>query len=124
MVAITEHVAKAGNRKVLPTPALMAYWFHRLNAEVFDEWLPTPAFSVGSPKATWGLFTVGIDDAITVHLADHWLTKEQFLDILVHELVHLWQYIAAEPIAHGPSFTRWAPIIKARTGLTLRKSYV
>lgn len=123
MVAIAEHVAKSGNRKVLPTPALMSYWFRRLNAEVFDGWLPTPTFLVGAPKATWGMFTVDVNDDVTVYLADHWMTKTQFLDILAHELVHLWQHIAAEPIAHGPSFTRWAPIIKARAGLTLRKAY-
>lgn len=123
MVATLEHVAKGGNRKVLPTTTLMTYWFHRLNAEVFDGWLPTPAFYVGAPKGLWGMFTVDVDNSLAVYLADHWMTKERLLDILVHELVHLWQHTSGEPISHGPSFTRWSPIIRARTGLTLRKSY-
>lgn len=44
--------------------------------------------------------------------------KKLFVEILAHEMVHLFQYQYNEPLGHGPSFQVWRDNFKFK-GLTL-----
>lgn len=43
-----------------------------------------------------------------------------FVEILAHEMIHLFQYMYGEPLGHGPSFWVWRDNFKLK-GLTLHK---
>ena len=48
------------------------------------------------------------------------LNKKMFIEILAHEMIHLFQYQFKEPLGHGPSFWVWRDNFKLK-GLKLYK---
>lgn len=51
------------------------------------------------------------------------MTKELFLNVLVHEMVHQFQFETNQDVSHGRTFKAWAPIIAKATGLRLKEMY-
>jgi predicted SprT family Zn-dependent metalloprotease len=47
--------------------------------------------------------------------------EKVFVEILAHEMIHLFQYQFHEPLGHGPSFWLWRDNFKLK-GLTLYKA--
>jgi predicted SprT family Zn-dependent metalloprotease len=60
---------------------------------------------------------------LQITLSQESMTKELFLNVLVHEMVHQFQYETGQIVTHGRTFQAWAPHILTTTGLVLTEAY-
>lgn len=106
---IGDHLARRGQELVTPTPDLAYFWFDRLNKEVFDGQLKRPFVIVTYPMRRyhgWCGHDTGCDDYF-IHLSSAQVTRRRFLMILVHEMVHAWQFCEGHALDHGAKFWGW-----------------
>lgn len=115
------------------TQSFCLYWWHRLNASVFDGMLTPPVrfelrcfrdFTLGwckpwRPNAKQRRVIMGLNTDIG--------ERKDFLMILAHEMVHQWEWeikASWEPnVAHGKRFFTWRKKLEKRTGLPLESTY-
>jgi hypothetical protein len=115
-----------------PNIAICNVWFSIINDEVFNNKLKPIDFKVQRLRGRWGYQT---DDPPLVVLTDVFPSKNLFLNVLAHEMIHVWQYQqqidelygpsywkSEKREAHGPSFWKWEKKFK-RNGLALAESY-
>lgn len=88
----------------VPSRSVCHYWFHCLNREIFERRLPTVQFRVNKEPTSWGYYMA--PDIIGI--SPEYESKQQFVAILGHELVHHWQaHNGFIHHCHGSSFMRW-----------------
>lgn len=56
-------------------------------------------------------------------MKNNYPSKQFFVEILAHELIHHYQYINGQPLGHGPSFMAWKESFNKK-GIKLVKVYV
>lgn len=115
------------------TETVCLYWWHRLNIAVFDGKLTPPVrFEIRAFRNTMGWCRPWRPNSkqprVVIGISSEMLDRKEFLSVLVHEMVHQWQWeISKEWLssnsAHGRDFFSWAPKIRYRVGLPLQVSY-
>lgn len=99
------------------TQKYLRYWHTRFNNLVFEGKLarakiviePCGPVNAGYAESTTPC-TIYIDPA---------LEGAEARTILLHEMVHQWQYENGQPAGHGRSFTQWEEPCRLLTGLPL-----
>lgn len=108
------------------------YWFKIINRELFEDQLPpfthidvrwrrnqTHAFykslHYGSGKNR---------EIVSTQLCMNkkYPSKQFFITVLAHEMIHHFQFFNEERLGHGKSFTRWTKHFKQK-GLTVARAY-
>jgi hypothetical protein len=121
---VKHHVKRRGEDELKVTDKLTRYWWNVLNTAVFDGKLNIPRKFIFRRfhQETLG-YCVPLKRNGDVHLAirSDLPSFSTFLTVLVHEMVHQWQWVNHKHIAHGPSFYKWKPIIEERVGLPLSR---
>ena len=117
------------------TESFCLYWWKLLNESIFDGKLKPPVrFEIrnfrnniagywkpyGKGDKNTRRSIIGINSSIT--------GRKTFLDVLVHEMVHQWEWEvqccdADVKYHHGKDFYAWRPIIERRADLHLAFSY-
>ena len=127
---IVNHIARYGNNKDFSvTPKLMKYWWKHLNAAVFGNLLnEDTVFKTAQMFYREGQVYgyCGINSATNIsfikmdslNVPKH-LGKVGFLTILVHEMVHQYQYEYKSYPGHGKTFHKWVDVINHKLGLPL-----
>ena len=97
-----------------PTKSDIEYWFKIINDAVFKNKLPDfHKIRVRSLKDAWAWFEYFHDTGgFELQMHHTYASKQLFINILAHEMVHLYQQINNEPVGHGKTFTVWAPAFK------------
>lgn len=109
-----------------PTDDDCREWFNLLNEEVFGNKLPEIELKVKRLKGEhanfcyWRKCDGRPKDEIVINFNTKFASKKLFVEILAHEMIHLFQYCYDEPLGHGPSFWAWRDNLKIK-GLTLHK---
>jgi hypothetical protein len=102
-------------------------WFNILNRELFNECLP----QVDEIDIRWRRGAHAWYDYDQVNpgtgesrllMNKRYKSKQFFVEVLAHEMVHHYQYIYNEEVGHGASFLKWRDKFN-RKGLTLSKAY-
>lgn len=108
------------------TKELMRETFAHFNKLIWDNsiWLE-PTFKVYNSKINCGYFIGEPDEegkpTAVIKLSKYYnKTYQDFCETLVHEMVHLYQYINKMPVEHDKAFNMMAKIIKRGTGLEIR----
>lgn len=110
--------------------------YELLNRYVFDNGLDQPGLRIRKLRGAWGWCLGDYIDSDPVveyiDLAVRWPNKRLFVETLVHEMVHQFQWEVLNPeretqglppvMSHGPSFFAWRPAVESY-GLTLRREY-
>lgn len=104
------------------------YWFHVINREIFGGTLPFPdridirwrrnkmyAYHLTEWMADGSIRT-------TLAMSKKYRSKQFFIEVLAHEIVHHWQALNGEPLGHGPSFMSWESKFNSK-GIPLVKGY-
>jgi len=84
-------------------------WFDILNACVFGNKLPRfGKIRIGRQRGHNALFCYLPDTKENSLLIHHYFpSKKVFVDVLAHEMIHLFQLIYGEPMGHGKAFHMW-----------------
>lgn len=102
-------------------------WFNILNRELFDNTLP----KVHEIDIRWrrGAYAwYDYDEAkpgtglSRLLMNKRYKSKQFFVEVLAHEMVHHYQYINNEEMGHGSSFLKWRDKFNKK-GLSLSKAY-
>jgi hypothetical protein len=114
--------------KFRPTVDDCEEWFLILNEQVFGNKLPPVAeIRIGRPKWNHALFHYHDTSRrrkyeTRITMTEVFSCKKRFVEVLAHEMVHLFQYVHDEPVSHGPSFRAWDDNF-ALFGLELDRMY-
>lgn len=101
-------------------------WFNVLNREIFDNSLPL----VDEIDVRWRRGAHAYYDydetkpngICKLLMNKKYKSKQFFVEVLAHEMVHHYQYINGEKMGHGSSFTKWRDKFNKK-GLNLVKVY-
>lgn len=108
--------------KFRPTVSDIEEWFVILNQQIFGGKLPPfDAIRIGRPKRVHALFQYNkAEKTKKLVMTQVFACKRLFVEILAHEMIHLFQFRYDEPIGHGVSFWIWRDIFNLK-GLNLHK---
>lgn len=115
-------IAELRAHKFYPTLDACNLWFSITNDEVFSNKLVPITFSIKRLRGSWGYYDADKGENGTLILTTWFSSKELFLNVLAHEMVHVYQHQFNQPIGHGKSFWEWRKRFK-RNGLTLASVY-
>jgi len=62
-------------------------------------------------------------DALVVKLRPAFRDRELFINILAHEMIHVYEFTKYQRMTHGPKFFEWKPLF-AQHGILLAKKYL
>lgn len=118
---IKEHLDKKGNKPVVITAQLVRRWWHILNEGVFYGSLKQPAaVDIKKLTSSWARCREAPGkNQVSISMANDMKDKKFFVTILVHEMVHAWEYYNFGCMTHGPTFKGWKGRVKEITGLEL-----
>jgi hypothetical protein len=110
--------------KYRPTMDELNLWFDILNATIFGNKLkPFDKLHIGRPHNAHALFLYWPGEkekGNQLKMNKVYDNKKLFVEILAHEMIHLFQFQYDEPLGHGPSFWVWRDNFNLK-GLTLHK---
>jgi hypothetical protein len=98
--------------------------YTRLNKKIFRGVLPKSKdidFVLESHIDNWGHCEV-VDRRLKISLNKKFPDRLMFLNILVHEMVHVGEYIEHGRMSHGETFYKFRPLVE-KFGYQLEKKY-
>lgn len=118
---IRTHLSKRGEETNFAiTDGLCRYWWNLLNKAVFDGILSPPVyFEVRPFKIDLGWCKPLEDYNVSVGINEGIWMRKTFLCVLVHEMVHTYEYQIHGKMTHRKTFYEWEPKIRYRIGLPL-----
>lgn len=102
-------------------------WFNILNRELFDSSLP-PIDEIDIRWRRGALAWYDYDErhpgygVAKLLMNKRYKSKQFFVEVLAHEMVHHYQYIYNEEMGHGSSFFKWRDKFNKK-GLNLVRAY-
>jgi len=103
------------------------FWFDHINNEVFNGEVPYPHIvDIRNQKKTWGYVKqvdVGGTQVVGLFMLPTYPTLGAFLQILAHEMVHVWQLMVnGDTGNHNKHFYSWKEKFKEHN-LNLKRCY-
>lgn len=102
-------------------------WFRILNRHLFNNTLP-PVDEIDIRWRRTAHAWYDYDDSkpgygtTRLLLSKRYKSKQFFVEVLAHEMVHHYQYIYNETVGHGSSFLKWRGKFNKK-GLNLVRAY-
>lgn len=121
---IKRHLRKRGKEPVALTRRIVLRWWNLLNHAVFYNRLPYLSdvlLLMHKKEHAWAI--PGLNGEISVSMFPTFTTRELFLSVLVHEMVHTWEFQHYPRAGHGKRFFMWKHRIKRTTNLRLEVKY-
>jgi len=105
---------------------LVTWWWNVINKAVFNEILPQPIrfefrnfnHNVQGICKTYGRCESG---DVVICMRREYDERNTFLTVLVHEMVHQYQWYTDKRMTHGKTFYAWEQRVKTATGLPLNE---
>jgi len=87
-------------------------WFEVINNELFKGKLPpVDEIDIRWRRGTHAYYEYAIKPKCKNHTSikmnKRYSSKQMFVEILAHEMVHHWQYVMGHNDSHGKSFNSW-----------------
>lgn len=99
-------------------------WFDILNEQIFGKKLSIfgkiKITKLENYHALFHYFSRKDNEPTELEMNKTFKNEKLFVEILAHEMIHLFQYQYNEPLGHGPSFWVWSDIFTLK-GLKLHK---
>lgn len=112
---IVTHIKRRGHvADFKVTPVLVMRWWNLLNKALFDSKLTPPAKIIVKPfRDDHGrCWPMGKKGKVQISINSEFYDRKMFLAILVHEMIHQWQWTEAAEISHGGVSMVWEKPIK------------
>jgi hypothetical protein len=117
------YIRNHGHTPVVVTKLLIKYWWDIINHAVFEGKLnPVGSITLMFSHDVYAWAIPGCNDRITLHFQNRFVERTTFLTVLVHEMVHAWEYQTYGRMGHGKRFNSWATAIERHTPLILRRT--
>jgi hypothetical protein len=88
-----------------PTVPACRWWYGVLSRDVFALEFPPCGFAIIHCPESWAYYD---PDRRAIELAGQFTTKQQFVAVLGHEMIHHWQHtLVGARLNHGKSFRTW-----------------
>jgi hypothetical protein len=102
-------------------------WFNILNRELFDNSLPkVDDIDIRWRRGAYAWYdydeTKPGTGEVRLLMNKRYKSKQFFVEVLAHEMVHHYQYIYNEEMGHGSSFFKWSGKFNQK-GLSLSEVY-
>jgi len=112
------HVTRCGHCDLEVTEHLAHYWFTVINKAVFKDQLPRPNIVIRPMRKYrgWAHAKTGRN---LMELANDPINKNEFISLIAHEMVHLWQWQTYKSMNHGQTFLYWKKFFKKHYNLSL-----
>ena len=83
--------------------------FNTLNKQVFSNQLDFESveLDIDFLDTEWG-FCISEDGEIILGLTDEFPNRKSFVDVLCHEMIHLYQIVNNLNVDHKSTFKKWA----------------
>ena len=111
-------------QRFYPTVRDIEEWFVILNRHIFENQLKRfDRVYIRTYNEFHALYQGWEEDGKTMtqlEMCKYWENKKVFVEILAHEMIHLYQDQHNEPVDHGPTFRRWRERF-IKNGLKFRK---
>lgn len=109
-----------------PTVRSVRRAYTQLNRLLFQNQLPPSSqihIQISYIKLPWWAYCQHRDSrGFKIHLLPSYRSRDFFMSILAHEMVHVDQYIRYQNMTHGPTFFRFRKVFQ-RNGLVLKRAY-
>lgn len=101
-------------------------WFNILNRELFKNSLPpVDEIDIRWRRGAYAYYDYDenkINGICKLLMNKRYKSKQFFVEVLAHEMVHHYQYIYNEEMGHGSSFLKWRDTFNKK-GLNLVRDY-
>lgn len=102
-------------------------WFNVLNRDIFNNALPpVDEIDIRWRRRAYAYYYYDESKPGTgltkLLMSKRYKSKQFFVEVLAHEMVHHYQYINNEEMGHGPSFFKWKSTFEKK-GLKLVEDY-
>lgn len=110
---IKKHIRSQGKTEDFEvTHTLIYYWWNLLNYAIFDSILEYPKrVTIRNIKDQKGACYPLKEGFVGLQMDKEFDNKEQFIEVLVHEMVHAYQWQLEGKMTHGKTFFKWKPKI-------------
>ena len=109
-----------------PTVRSVRRAYTQLNRLLFRDQLPPSAHvtvKISYIKLPWWAYCQHHEcGGFKIHLLPSYKSRDFFMSILAHEMVHIHEYMRYEQMTHGPTFFKFRKIFQ-RNGLMLKRAY-
>lgn len=123
---IIQHINRRGTEPVVVTTALCKYWWRILNIAVFNDSLHmVREVEVSRTRGVYAWIS-GIDESqryTKMKIQEQFPSRFLFLNVLVHEMVHAWEFHHHRTMGHGKRFHGWQDKIWKYVHLDLQVSF-
>lgn len=99
--------------------------YTELNRQLFDGQLPPSnaiTFEIGNITLKWWAYCVAENDYIKIKLLPQYKNRKFFVNILAHEMVHVWEHLNYNKMTHGPRFFEFKEVF-IENGFDLSGTY-
>lgn len=120
---VRDHLKRCGNQEIIPTDRMISHWWSVLNQAVFDGVLPRPVGMVAKRVIQgYGEAFPIHDDNVEIRIHNEKpMSRNLFIQVLVHEMVHQYEQHTLGVMTHGQSFFEWKDHIMDRIGVPLTR---
>jgi hypothetical protein len=116
------YIYHKGHTPVKVTKHLVRFWWKVINHAVFGGTLiPARHIELMFSDVVYAWAIPSTNSRIDLHIQDTFHERTTFLTVLIHEMVHAWEFMTYGRMGHGKRFTQWTNAIEERTPLFLRK---
>lgn len=119
---IRKHLRRRGAEPVQLSTRVVRIWWALLNDAVFYGKLQPPVkvkLIQHRQEHAWAIQES--DGRISISICPIVISRQLFLTVLVHEMVHAWEYQHHSSMGHGKRFFTWKKRIHRTTTLILDK---
>lgn len=114
---IKAHIRRCGKQELILTQRIVKYWWNVCNYACFDGQLTPPrAFVIeevlDEGALGWCDPCEPYNPDVEIHLLREYNIRSIFLTVLVHEMVHQWEWELYRKCGHGKRFISWAMFIE------------
>jgi hypothetical protein len=121
---IVKVVKESQPGKFQPTINDVVFWYDTLNEQLFAGELPSlSAVKFCKSKAYWAeafcrYYKTDNKLVAEIKFSDHFQSFKEFVEIVAHEMIHIWEFKTFGVMGHGERFFSWSPELK-KLGLNL-----
>jgi len=104
------------------TERKVQFWFNVINTAIFNNRLPKfHEIEIGSFKDFHAMCECD-DVTYTLKIKSKFENRKRFVEVIVHEMIHLHEWVEYQKMTHGKDFFEWKNKLK-KYNLDLYKKY-